>query len=49
MGEEYVGIIGGQMKSVDPFKTGNGEGKPLSTSALSFAVEIKDIWFLDHL
>ena len=32
MWEEYVGIIGVEMKSFDTNKTGNGEGKPLCTS-----------------
>ena len=31
MGEEYVGIFGGEMKFVDTNETGNGEGKPLCT------------------
>jgi len=29
MGEEDVRIIGGEMKSFDTNRTGNGEGKPL--------------------
>lgn len=29
MGEEDVGIIRGQMKWFDTYRTGNGEGKPL--------------------
>ena len=32
MWEENVRIIGGQMKSANTNKTGNGEGKPLCTS-----------------
>jgi len=31
MGEVYVRIVGGEMKCVYTFRTGNGEGKPLST------------------
>jgi len=29
MGEEYVRIVGGQMKWFDIYRTDNGEGKPL--------------------
>jgi len=31
MWEEYVRIIGGEMKSFDTNRTDNGEGKPLCT------------------
>jgi hypothetical protein len=36
MGEEDVGIVGGKMKFIDTYRTGDGEGKPLCTYTCLF-------------
>ena len=40
IGEEYVGIVGVEMKCANTNRTDNGEGKPLCTYTCLFYIRI---------